>query len=292
MEMGWIMLHRAIRRNWIWEDGNKLKWWLDLLLQANHKANKILLGNHLILVERGSLHTSLQNLAKRWEVDKKTVKKFLDLLQKDSMISLNSSRKGTTIKISNYNMYQGFSEDESPTVSPPISTTISTPSPPTMDNTVDNKVDNPMAKGVDIPLDKDMDCPLVNGMDNPMDSTMDTNNNYNNANNLNNSKNGEEGKERGTSKELQKVAQEASQGKILNSKAPDLPPFPSPSHEKLFKSLGEIAYRTWFVDAIIDHTTSGACLKVDSEFKFDVINKRFKTSLEQILGKKINVVVG
>lgn len=288
MEMGWIMLHRAIRRNWIWEDGNKLKWWLDLLLQANHKANKILLGNHLILVERGSLHTSLQNLAKRWEVDKKTVKKFLDLLQKDSMISLNSSRKGTTIKISNYNLYQGFSEDESPAVSPTLSTTISTPSPPTMDNTVDNKVDNPMAKGVDTALDKDMDYPLVNGMDNPLDPTMDTNNNDNNANNLNNSKNGEEGKE----KENQKEGQEMGQREPWPCKAPLLPPFPSPSHEKLFKSLGEIAYRTWFVDAIIDHTTSGACLKVDSEFKFDVINKRFKTSLEQILGKKIDVVVG
>lgn len=135
---GWIKLHRAIRKNWIWEDAQKLKWWLDILLQANHQEKKILIGNELILVERGSFHTSIIKLSERWEVDRKTVKRFLELLQNDNMISLKTSKKGTTVKVSNYKDFQAISEDKKdngednkvPTHAPIVWTTEgTTPSP-------------------------------------------------------------------------------------------------------------------------------------------------------------------
>lgn len=125
MEQGWIKLYRSIREHWIWEDPIKLKWWLDILLQANHQDKKILLGNELMEVKRGSFHTSEVKLAERWKVDRKTVRKFLNLLQNDSMITVEKSKKGTTLNISNYKGFQGFSEDKK-------------------DNTVDNGVDNSM----------------------------------------------------------------------------------------------------------------------------------------------------
>ncbi|HAR86652.1 MAG TPA: hypothetical protein DCR69_13050 [Clostridium sp.] len=138
MAEGWIKLHRAIRKNWIWEDAQKLKWWLDILLQANHQERKILIGNELILVERGSFHTSIIKLSERWKVDRKTVKRFLELLQNDNMISLKTSKKGTTIKVSNYKDLQAISDDkkdngednEVPTHAPTVGTTEgTTPSP-------------------------------------------------------------------------------------------------------------------------------------------------------------------
>lgn len=112
MAEGWIKLHRAIRKNWIWEDAQKLKWWLDILLQANHQEKKVLLGNELVLIERGSFHTSELKLAKKWGVSKTTVRKFLELLESDRMITTIKSKKGTTLKVSNYEDYQGFSEEE------------------------------------------------------------------------------------------------------------------------------------------------------------------------------------
>ena len=112
MAEGWIKLHRSIRKNWIWEDAQKLKWWLDILLQANHQERKILLGNELILVERGSFHTSELKLMKRWGVSKTTVRRFLELLESDGMITLEKGKKGTTVKVSNYKDYQGFSDEE------------------------------------------------------------------------------------------------------------------------------------------------------------------------------------
>lgn len=138
MAEGWIKLHRAIRKNWIWEDAQKLKWWLDILLQANHQERKILIGNELILVERGSFHTSIIKLSERWKVDRKTVKRFLELLQNDNMISLKTSKKGTMVKVSNYKGFQAISDDKKdngednkvPTHAPTVGTIEgTTPSP-------------------------------------------------------------------------------------------------------------------------------------------------------------------
>lgn len=118
MAEGWIKLYRSIRKNWIWEDAQKLKWWLDILLQANHQDRKVLLGNELVLIERGSFHTSELKLSKKWGVSKTTVRKFLELLESDHMITTEKSKKGTTLKVTNYEDYQGFSEDEKTTKEP------------------------------------------------------------------------------------------------------------------------------------------------------------------------------
>lgn len=112
MAEGWIKLYRNIQEHWIWQDPQKLKWWLDIILLANHKENKFLLGNELMEVERGEHHTSELKLAERWGVSKTTVRKFLKLLESEQMIELKKSKKGTTLKVSNYNDYQDFSEGE------------------------------------------------------------------------------------------------------------------------------------------------------------------------------------
>lgn len=117
---------------------------------ANHKDNKFLLGNELFEVKRGEFHTSELKLAERWDVNRKTVRKFLELLENDQMIALHKTQKGTTIKVNKYNAYQGnFSE------------------------------------GVDNPMDNDGD----NGMDSPMDNGGDTNKNEKNNKNDKESKN-------------------------------------------------------------------------------------------------------
>lgn len=116
---GWIKVYRDIQEHWIWQDANKLKWWLDIILMANHKDNKFLLGNELFEVKRGEFHTSELKLAERWNVSKKSVRSFLELLERDHMVELNKSKKGTTIKVSNYNDYQANLSAEGTTEVPP-----------------------------------------------------------------------------------------------------------------------------------------------------------------------------
>ena len=106
---GWIKLHRDIMNHWIWSKDKQFdsrSAWIDLLLLANHKDNKFILGNEVILVERGSFITSELKLMKRWNWSKSKVRSFLKLLQNDSMIVKKTDQKKTTLTICNYDVWQ------------------------------------------------------------------------------------------------------------------------------------------------------------------------------------------
>lgn len=113
---GWITLHRQVKEHWIWSDPQKFQWWIDILLRANHKDNKILFNGELTTIERGSFHTSEVKLSEQWNVSRNRVRRFLSLLEEDEMIATNRTTNGTTIKVLNYSVYQGFSnENKQPT---------------------------------------------------------------------------------------------------------------------------------------------------------------------------------
>lgn len=361
MELGWIKLHRSIRKNWIWSDAKKLKWWLDLLMMANHKDNKLLIGNELLIIKRGSLHTSIINLSTRWDADKKTVKKFLTLLEKDNMITLNSSSIGTTINISNYNGYQDFNEGQSPMESTSMSNmsstldeAISTPlndhdssskaltsksalnstsvdipsatlngftSPPSKDNTMTYNdtiiASYTMANANNFTATMDIPKPVnfkeFNGME--------TNNNINNINNINNYQEGK--KEKELEEDIKKENVKAlsskvpisnkvsstsensilenpilensileNEAKVMDASTPSQSKpmpifFPTSTHEKIFNALGEIAYKTWFMDSLITPSEKSIEIQVDSAFKKEVITSKFRIKLGMLLGKTV-----
>ena len=109
---GWICLYRDIQDNWVWENDKDEQFsrgqaWVDMLLTANHEDRKILLNGKLVTIQRGQFHTSIVKLADRWNWDRRKVKRFLELLQNDSMICTTSgTTDGTTITIVNYSKFQ------------------------------------------------------------------------------------------------------------------------------------------------------------------------------------------
>lgn len=106
MSKGFIKVYREIQEHWIWQDSQKLKWWLDIIMMANIKDNKMLKGNSLVTIRRGTFHTSEVSLSTRWNVSRKTVTSFLGLLVEDGMITVEKDRNGTTIEVLNYKAYQ------------------------------------------------------------------------------------------------------------------------------------------------------------------------------------------
>lgn len=114
---GWICVHREIFDNWIWQDKapfDKRAAWIDLLLMANHKDNKILFDGELKEIKRGQRLTSIRKLCNRWKWSNTKVKNFLDILEKDGMITLEiAPQKATLITIVNYSKYQDMSDSES-----------------------------------------------------------------------------------------------------------------------------------------------------------------------------------
>ena len=103
---GWIKIHRQIKDHWLWKSERRLKWWFDILLTVNHCDSKILIKGKLIECKRGQSIRSLETWAKDWNVTKKTVKEFFELLQKDSMLLYEGIKITTRITVCNYDDYQ------------------------------------------------------------------------------------------------------------------------------------------------------------------------------------------
>lgn len=109
---GWIKIARSIQEHWIWQDAEKLKWWLDLLLMANYEDTNKLARTHLITLERGQIEASISFLAMRWGRTAHTVIRFLSLLEKEGMISRHVVHGSVgIITICNYESYQTSTDE-------------------------------------------------------------------------------------------------------------------------------------------------------------------------------------
>lgn len=111
MERGWISLNRSIRDHWLYLEKRKFSYyeaWLDILMDANHVENKILMSGELIQINRGQFITSIRKLGERWGWSRTKVKSFLDLLESDSMVIVKSDTKKTLITVVNYDNYQNM----------------------------------------------------------------------------------------------------------------------------------------------------------------------------------------
>jgi DNA replication protein DnaD len=114
MAKGWIKLHRELTDHWLWEEKpfDKKSAWIDLLLMANHEEKKVMLGSELIDVERGGLITSEVKLADRWGWSRTKIRRFLEMLENDSMIVLKKDNKKTVINIVNFSLFQGADSEK------------------------------------------------------------------------------------------------------------------------------------------------------------------------------------
>lgn len=115
---GWIKMHRQILEHWIWvsnEPYDKRSAFVELIMCANHSDAKIRMNNTILTIRRGQFYTSLLKLSERWKWNKRTVSKFLALLESENMIKVESSKggsiNGTLITIVNYSTYQGGSDN-------------------------------------------------------------------------------------------------------------------------------------------------------------------------------------
>ena len=106
---GWISLHRKILENPILNRSrvySNFEAWIWLLLKANHKDNKFMLGTELVKVKKGSLITSQKKLCRQFRWGSTKLRNFLKVLQKDKMLLLKTNTQSTHITICNYDSYQ------------------------------------------------------------------------------------------------------------------------------------------------------------------------------------------
>jgi hypothetical protein len=106
---GWIKLHRSITEHWLYTENrkfSKFEAWNDILLTVNYAPAKTIIKGKIIHINRGESILSLESWGKKWNWDKSSVKRFLELLKKDEMIELKNETVTTRLIVCKYDTYQ------------------------------------------------------------------------------------------------------------------------------------------------------------------------------------------
>jgi DNA replication protein DnaD len=105
---GWIKLHRQITDNEFYgcERFDKTHAWIDLLLLAGHTKQTIFIRNVEINLKPGDLCYSQQSLGKRWKWNRKTVRRYLNLLKNRNMVDVKISKVTSIVSILNWEKFQ------------------------------------------------------------------------------------------------------------------------------------------------------------------------------------------
>lgn len=112
IENGYIRLHRTIT-GWRWyKDGNVLRLWLHLLLNANYEQSEF----QDKIIGRGEQVTSLKALSESTGLSIQEVRTALGKLKRTGEILVNSNRHFTIVSILNYDKFQSDSADKQQTV--------------------------------------------------------------------------------------------------------------------------------------------------------------------------------
>lgn len=102
---GYIKIYRSLQNHWLWDDPNRLQWWLIILMKVNHKPGKTLIRGTLFNVARGESLNSLITWSKLFRCNMQVTRTFLDLLQKDNMVKIKNEKKTTRLSVCKYDSY-------------------------------------------------------------------------------------------------------------------------------------------------------------------------------------------
>ena len=114
---GWIKIHRCISNHWLYTEKrcfSKFEAWIDILMTVNFADAQVLIKGKLYQVKRGQSILSMDSWANRWNWDKSKVRRFFDLLQKDSMITIKTDTITTQLTVCNYESYQDERHTDKP----------------------------------------------------------------------------------------------------------------------------------------------------------------------------------
>lgn len=102
-EEGFVKFHRKLKRNKFYTDANTMLLFFHIILEASWFDSDD--------EKRGELKTSVSELAEDLKKDRKTIRKSLNILIDESIISVRKSGKNSIIKVKNYDLYQDSLND-------------------------------------------------------------------------------------------------------------------------------------------------------------------------------------
>lgn len=114
---GFVRLSRKIFEHSFWKEKrafSKFEAWVDLisLVSFDEKEKTQVIGNKIVKWGRGQYPASIRYLQERWQWGStKRVKYFLDLLEKENMISIERETGQNVVTICKYDVYNALNSE-------------------------------------------------------------------------------------------------------------------------------------------------------------------------------------
>lgn len=108
---GYIRLYRKIWDNFLFNSDERFDRrtaWIYLIFRANYEEEKVTIRGIVYTISRGQFIDNATHLAEVFRWDRKTVLRFLNLLEREGMITRTTVMNGSIITITNYKEYQDF----------------------------------------------------------------------------------------------------------------------------------------------------------------------------------------
>jgi hypothetical protein len=105
-KIGYIKIHRCLLDNPISKKPNYAWLWIVLLLKANHKPNKFMWNNEIIIIREGQLITGRKQLAIETGISESSVDRILNFFENEHQIEQQKTNKFRLITVINWKDYQ------------------------------------------------------------------------------------------------------------------------------------------------------------------------------------------
>ena len=106
MEQGWIKLHRKVLDNPIATRAEYAWLWMTLLLMANHRNQKVMWNNDVVVIKEGQFITGRKKLSQQTGIKETTIERILKYLENGHQIEQQKTNKYRVITIINWRSYQ------------------------------------------------------------------------------------------------------------------------------------------------------------------------------------------
>lgn len=155
---GWVKMHRCLMDHWVWGEPEALKFWLTLLMDANHTDQKKLFNGALMEIKRGQILFGLNAYEKKTGISQRKMRRYLDTLQNERMIDRQKTNKFSLITVVNYDEYQS-ADSQTSSKRHTNDTQTTTPKNVKNDKNVKNTPKRASAKREDLtPYQQIVDC--------------------------------------------------------------------------------------------------------------------------------------
>ncbi|MCI8362241.1 MAG: hypothetical protein HFJ41_03780 [Clostridia bacterium] len=108
----WLKLYRKLLKSPIFENEKALKIWIWCLLKATHIEREQLVGQQIVHLEKGQFIFGRNKASEELKMTESTIYKYIKLLEKLQMISINSNNKFSIVTIEKWEDYQDKKQED------------------------------------------------------------------------------------------------------------------------------------------------------------------------------------